>query len=187
MTRCHQRIEAPARRAAAAAVVCLLLLAVPTAAAVKKRGPGRAASPGAGRDFLSISTPQAAPQEGRWYLLESGPVSFGDVQPDVEKEMPGAIRVRVFSDREWVLKLISASPLIPLDRHDPMPLSRLAWRSRLSGGFVPLAENRPATVARGSRTEGAGELVVIDLRLRFASADEIGRYGCEVRLLLEDM
>jgi hypothetical protein len=185
-----------------------LLLLVPSAAAEKRgapperdtlRAPARSspslpvgdreapAPPAAERPSPAISTRSGVPHHGHGYLIESGPVSFGDVLPDADSEIPAAIRVRVFSDRAWALKLVATSQLILLDRHDPVPLSRLAWRSRLSGGFVPLAEDRSVTIARGSLTDGAGDLVVVDLRLRLAPADEIGRYGCVVRLLLDDM
>jgi hypothetical protein len=141
---------------------------------------------GARRPSPATSLPSGEQGDHRSYVLESGPVSFGDVVPGVASELPAAIRVRVFSDRRWSLNLVAASPLVLSDRSEAVSPARLAWRTHLSGGFVDLAENRSATIARGSRTGGAGELVVVDLRLRLAPEDEIGRYNCEVRLFLDD-
>lgn len=188
------------------AAMAALALLVPPVAAQESEVPGRAArlapalerGPEPRRDRVAreagpapVRGPAASQSlgefsDGQGYVLESGPVSFGDVLPGVESEIPGAIRVRVFSDREWVLKLVAITPMQIAGRSEPVPVARLAWRSRRSGGFVPFSDGRPATVARGSRTGGAGELVVVDVRLRLAPADELGRYGCDLKLLLED-
>ena len=170
------------------AVVGLGLFPQPPAA--QAADPARSAIRPTPRGVPARTLPISPESEGfpgpRGYVVESGPISFGDVLPGVESEIPGAIRVRVFSDRDWVLRLVAISPLRIVDRSELVPLSRLAWRSRRSGGFVPLTDDRPATVARGSATGGAGEVVVVDVRLRLGPTDEIGRYSCDLRLLLED-
>ena len=170
------------------AVVCLALLPRPAAAqaGVASRSPIRPAPRGAPTHPLPVPQESEGAPARRGYIVESGPVSFGDVLPGVGSEIPGAIRVRVWSDRDWVLRLVAISPLRTVERSEPVPLSRLAWRSRRSGGFVPLSDDRSATVARGSATGGAGEVVVVDVRFSLGPSDGIGRYSCDLRLLLED-
>jgi len=127
------------------------------------------------------------PSADSFYVIEAGVASFGDLIPGSDKYLPAAVRVRVFSERDWVLKLLPASPLLILDRGESVPLSRLAWRSASSGGFLPFDEGSPATIAQGSATGGAGQLVLIDFRMRLDPRDAIGRYGCDFRLRLETL
>lgn len=139
----------------------------------------------AARGVPSVDKRLDIPARGT-FTLESGSVSFGEVSAGTEQELPGAVRIRVFSDRDWIVKLVPAALLVS-ERGEAAPLSRLSWRSAGSGGFLPFQEGRPIPVARGSRTGGAGRMVLVDLRLRLGNADALGRFGCEFRVVLEEM
>src|SRR5262245_9527534 len=119
-------------------------------------------------------------------LLESGPVAFGEVEPGVEVEIPGAIRVRVWSDRTWALTLVPETPPCT-DGVECAPVSRIAWRTARSGRFVPLGTSRPVTFAVGHGTAGGGELVLVDLRLRLESPDPLGHYLATFRARMEEL
>ena len=135
---------------------------------------------------LARPTPATIPAiASRRCLLESGPVSFGEVQPGVDVEIPAAIRVRVWSDRTWALTL--APETLPCTNGgECASLSRIAWRTARSGRFVPLGTDRPVTFAMGHRTAGGGELVVVDLRLRLESSDPLGHYLATFRARMEE-
>jgi len=122
---------------------------------------------------------------GGWYRLESGPVSFGALVPDVAKELPGGVRARVFADRRWTLNLVPRSPLQANDGGAVVPHARLAWRSGLSAHYVALAGDQPVVVARGEATGPQGRLVVVDLRMQLDANDELGLYECTLDLILE--
>jgi len=121
------------------------------------------------------------------YILESGPVTFGSLEPGVASEIPAAIRVRVFSQSDWTLSFVPTSSLRVVEGGESVPLTRLAWRSPISGGFVPVREDGPFTIARGAPTGGAGFLVIVDARLSLAAEDPTGHYACSFRLLLEEL
>jgi hypothetical protein len=118
------------------------------------------------------------------YVIETGPVAFGDVVPEQDLNLTAAIVVRVFSDRDWRLTLDPGEPLRSLDRGRAVPLSRLAWRSQGGTVHTPFRDGAPVTVAVGPRTSGAGTLVAVDLRLRIADEDPLGSYGTSFRLEL---
>ena len=122
------------------------------------------------------------------YVIESGSVEFGNVLPDVAEIRSGAMRVRVFSDRDWVLKMTPDSRLKLFDASGgSAPMSRIAWRSPDSGGFIPVSGGHDAVIARGVATGNGGKLVVVDLELRLEPTDDLGRYGCSLRLSLESL
>jgi len=126
------------------------------------------------------------PEEG--YFIETGPVDFGRLLPGVAREIPAAVRVRVFAARDWVLRIAPDSPLRLLDgRGGVVPHSRLSWRAATTGIFSPVEDVRPAVIARGGATGPAGRLVIVDLRMLLADTDDIGQYSCDLRLMLEKL
>jgi hypothetical protein len=133
-------------------------------------------------DGRSTVTPRA--REG--YVIESGPVDFGPLEPGIPRELLAAIRVRIFAARDWTLSIVPDTPLRLLDgRNAVLPHSRLSWRSDATGGFVPVVGPRPAVVARGGATGPAGQLVVVDLRMLLGDKDEVGAYASDYRFVLE--
>ena len=94
--------------------------------------------------------------------------------------------MRVFATRDWVLKLVPSTPLRILDRGgETVPHSRLAWRTRLAGRFMPFAENGSVVVAGGMPTGAVGQLVVVDLSLLLTASDQMGHYACTFDVVLE--
>lgn len=134
-------------------------------------------------DGVVVSAP-TGPAFGMRFVVETGPVAFGEVIPDRDSLLNGALVVRVFSDRDWRLMLQPSEPLRSLDRGGMVPLSRLAWRSRGSGRHTPFQDRVAVTVASGPRTSGAGALVAVDLLLRIVDEDPLGAYGTSFRLEL---
>lgn len=132
----------------------------------------------------TVAPPPAAAPSGMRYVVESGAVSFGDVVPDQDRVVTGAILVRVFSDRDWRLQLNPGEPLRSLDRGRVVPLSRLTWRAQGAGADTPFREGAPVVVGAGPRTSGAGALVAVDLRLLIADEDPLGAYATSFRLEL---
>ena len=121
------------------------------------------------------------------FVIESNAVDFGALEPGVPAEMLAALRVRVFAARDWTLKIVPDTPMRLLDgRSASIPHSRLSWRTPATGTFVPLTGPQPKVLARGRTTGPAGQLVVVDLRMQMDDLDEIGPYGCDYRLLLEN-
>jgi len=49
------------------------------------------------------------------FIIESGAISFSEVIPGKDKDLPGSIAIRVFSDSNWRLKVVATSPLQILD------------------------------------------------------------------------
>ena len=119
------------------------------------------------------------------FVVESGPVSFGEVRHDKVTEVPGAIVVRVFSTRPWTLRLEPEAPLSVVDSGTAVPLSRLQWRSGSSSRFQPLQNVGGTEISRGPATSRGGQLVVVDLELQLADTDPTGEYGCRLRLDLQ--
>jgi hypothetical protein len=119
------------------------------------------------------------------YEIESLPVAFGDVLPGEPTEKPNALAVRVFSERNWSLRMGTDGPLVAIDGVATVPSSRLEWRTRWSGSFEGLRPGYPVVVARGAPTTGAGEVVLVDLRLSLDESDALGNYGTRIRLELE--
>jgi len=121
-----------------------------------------------------------------WWVIESGPVRFGDLVPGEGRDLPGAVRVRVYSAGSWTLKLVPQTSLRVLDRGSSIvPTSRLFWRSSGSGGYRPIPANAEVTIARGDTTRTTGETVIVDLRMVLDSNDDLGRYGIDFRVVLE--
>ncbi len=120
------------------------------------------------------------------FRLESGAVIFGRMLPGEAKQLPGSVRVRVYAEGDWVLKLAPEAPLENLDSDGaPVSSSRISWRSEQSPGFVPFQDRQPAIVARGEATGPVGRLVLVDLRMLLEDRDDLGRYECRLHLLLE--
>ena len=130
------------------------------------------------RPRLEHSDPFADPS----FVIESGPVSFGEVRHDKVTEIPGAVVVRVFSTHPWTLRLEPESPLTVVDSGTPVPVSRLQWRAARSSRFQPLQTADGTEIARGPATSRGGQLVVVDLELKLADTDPTGEYGCRLRL-----
>lgn len=130
------------------------------------------------RPRLERSDPFADPS----FVIESGPVSFGEVRHDKVTELPGAVVVRVFSTRPWTLRLEPESPLTVVDSGTAVPVSRLQWRAARSSRFQPLQTAGGTEIARGPATTRGGELVVVDLELKLDDTDPTGEYGCRLRL-----
>lgn len=118
--------------------------------------------------------------------VESGAVAFGDLVPDQDSELRQAVRVRVFSPGDWVLRLLPDSAVLVGERGAAVPVSRISWRTR-SGPYARLAAGTSPVVARGSRTGGAGELISVDLKIRLDSGDDLGRYAGNFGLVLEPL
>ena len=146
--------------------------------------PGRTVRAGAFAASRASETGLAFPGTGMRYVVESRSIAFGDVVPGEPLDIPGAIRVRVFSDRDWHLRLLPVSPLRHLERGLAVPLSRLAWRPSGAGPHHSLSEGAPQTIASGARTSGGGVLVAVDLRLATADGDPLGPYETSFRLEL---
>lgn len=118
-------------------------------------------------------------------IIESGPVSFGEVPTDREKAVEDAVMVRVFSDSEWELRLVPEAALAFDGGPEKASMSRLEWRSVGSAQWKGFRSGEPVVVGRGRPTGPSGELVSVDLRLRLNDRDPIGQYGFNLRLLLE--
>lgn len=115
--------------------------------------------------------------------IESANVAFGIVPPGQRREYPSAIVVRVRSSQPWALRLVATGPLTEKEKGNAVDWQRLQWR-RLPGSFQPFTESG-VVVARGSRTSGAGELIVIDLSLGFGPNDAVGEYSTSFRLTID--
>lgn len=134
---------------------------------------------------VALKAPDSPLDVAGTLLLESREVSFDDVIPGVPTDRPGAVALRVLSDRRWSLRLIPDSQLTVNDGQAAVPVSRLSWRSGSSGSFAEFQGGRPVVVAGGAATGGAGQPVVVDLRLELADGDPLGWYLCNLRLSLE--
>jgi len=119
------------------------------------------------------------------FIIESGAISFSEMTPGHEKDLPGCVVIRVFSEENWRLKLVATSPLQILDHTDLVPISRLKIRSRATGGFVPFQEARTVLLAQGAKTNPSGDLVLADLRLLLEDEDPVGIYSSYFRVILE--
>jgi hypothetical protein len=119
------------------------------------------------------------------FLLESGAVSFDEVIPGIDVERPGAVSLRVVSDRRWSLELAPDSRLLVSGEAASVPISRLSWRTGPSDRFAELRAGRPVVVASGSPTTGAGVHVSIDLRLRLEGSDPLGHYQTNLQLIVQ--
>ncbi len=158
---------------------------------INKRVPGDELWPRGGQRIVvhevldPVTRLETRPAKGRdaWFVLESAAVSFGDLVQDADRELPAAVTIRVFSNRYWILKLVSDSPLQVLDQF--VSLSRLAWRTGKSGMFAPLKERRPITIAQGPPTSRGGKVVAVDLRFHLEPDDPTGRYIGNLRVILE--
>ena len=118
------------------------------------------------------------------FTIESGSISFSEVIPGQDKNLPGSVAIRVFSDGNWRLLLVSDF-LRVLDRVERVPASRLMIRSRAAPEFLQFQEGRPIVIARGIKTNPAGRIVLADLRLRLEDQDPVGIYSSQLRITLE--
>jgi hypothetical protein len=141
-------------------------------------------APGTSGALESARVRPTAPAQPHFFV-ESGPITFGDVLPGLETDVPDAMVVRVFSDRQWSLRLVPTTMLLIEGRPELISLSRLHWRSTRGGAFTAFRQNAPVVVASGKATGEAGEVVVLDLRLRLQDEDPLGQYGCSFRVELD--
>lgn len=118
-------------------------------------------------------------------IVESAPVSFGEVVADRESEVADALMVRVFSDSDWELRLVPEAALGVAGRTASPSMPGLEWRGVSSSRWSGLRAGEPVVVSRGKRTGPSGELVSVDLRLRLSDRDPLGQYGFNLRLALE--
>lgn len=130
-----------------------------------------------------VQTGRMQPNETH-LIVESAPVSFGEVVANRESELEDALMVRVFSDSDWELRLVPEASGGVADRMTTSSMSGLEWRS-LSSRWSGLRVGEPVVVSRGRRTGPSGELVSVDLRLQLSDRDPLGQYGFNLRLALE--
>lgn len=183
-----------AARVARAICVATLTLVVGATAQAREPEPARGGRRDRSADHRSrgVTRLPAGPlaptpgADGAGYVVESGPVDFGSLEPGVPRELPAAVRVRVFAGGEWVLRMIADSPLRLIDAAGSFELdSALSWRSASTGTFIPVGGSRPTVVARGVATGPAGQLVIVDLRMVVGDLDGLGRYGGRYRFELD--
>lgn len=164
----------------AVAAALLLLSAAPVAAGgARERRGFTALSPGGAH----LAAP--ARDESVVLQVESGPVAFENVIPETDSVLTEAVEMRVFSPRDWILRLLPDPLLLNQDTGAAVPISRLGWRTAGSGGYAGFSQGLPVTVAHGSPTSGAGARIAIDLRLRLADTDPLGRYAGSFQVVLE--
>lgn len=118
-------------------------------------------------------------------IIESGPVSFGEVIAGEKQELTDAVIVRVISDSEWVLHLVQDSATVAGSHATIAPMEMLEWKSAQSLRWSEVRAGIPVAVSRGRRTGPGGEVVPVDLRLRVGDRDALGNYGFNLRLSLE--
>jgi hypothetical protein len=134
------------------------------------------------RSFVQPSVIASAPAQ---LIVESAPVSFGDVLADRNAELVDALIVRVFSNSDWELRLVPESAVAIAARVESPAMSRLEWKNPASVRWIGFRSGESVVVGRGKQTGPAGELVSIDLRLRLSDRDPIGQYGFNLRLAVE--
>lgn len=130
--------------------------------------------------------PVAAPS-GMHYAIESNGVAFGILIPDQASELAGAIRIRITSENDWVLKVAAPPQFLVSQEGETVPIGRMSWRSALSGVFVPFHEGQHVVVARGPATVAGPRLVTLDLRMLLQENDPVGQYECSLRIFLEPL
>lgn len=135
------------------------------------------------QDVATANTVVATTPDGGRVELESATVTFGSAIAEVQKELPSAVTIRVFSSRRWSLRLTPSSPLANSDRGEAVDWGRIQWRGR--GGRYESLSSNGVVVARGLPTGPGGEVVMIDLRLAFGASDPLGRYASTLRVGLE--
>ena len=199
----HEQRSARSRRAPmnfVCAVVAILLVNAPAHAQSRTQNAG--ADQGE-RTQVSRSAPSSASGTRRyaslpleagdssvtraWYIVERASADFGLVSPGDSATLDGALVIRVFSDRDWTLKLAPRTTTVSAGTlSSPIPASRLALRSN-STHWEPLREGIPRVIARGEATGGAGELVILDLKLDLDGRDPVGYFGAELELTLDPL
>ena len=147
---------------------------VPETAAGRERGPG---TPLFQPSVLSSSVPAL--------LVESGPVSFGEVVAGEKQELTDALIVRVISNSDWELQLVQDTATIAGSRGAMVTTEMLEWKSPQSSRWNAVRPGAPFVVSRGRSTGPGGEVVPVDLRLRVSDRDPLGQYGFNLRLSLE--
>lgn len=120
--------------------------------------------------------PSLEPRKAAELLVETRSVVFDEVVPGVDTEAPTAVVMRVVSPDPWCLRLRADGWLTGSEGGDSVSISRLSWRSPLSGNFMEFRDDHSAVVACGPPTSGAGSRVAVDLRLRFDVNDALGTY-----------
>jgi len=118
-------------------------------------------------------------------IVESGPISFGEVVVDRNAELVDALTVRVFSDSDWELRLVPEAAIGVASRVENLSMSRLEWKSSSSLKWIAFRVGEPVVISRGRQTGLSGDLVSVDLRLQLSDRDPVGQYGFNLRLALE--
>lgn len=134
-----------------------------------------------------VTRPAAqAPLQAR-YVIERADAEFGVVHPGESRELSDALVVRVFSDSGWTLSIVPVEMTISSGVvAEPIGARRLSTRANRTE-WQELNEALPTILARGSATTGAGEQVVIDLRIALEDTDPAGHLGGTLALILEPM
>lgn len=133
--------------------------------------------------------PKAPPSEGpakqAWYVVEKASADFGLVNPGQTAVIDGALLIRVFSENDWILRLAPRVASVSSGSvTERISSSRLALKTGAAGWQV-LRDGVPSVVARGKATSGAGELVILDLKLALEDRDPVGYFGAELELSLD--
>jgi hypothetical protein len=150
-----------------------------------KTTPGRNIYTSHNAHSQASSVPETTRQDAMTFIIESGAISISDLSAGHDKNLPGSVAIRIFSDRSWRLSLVASSPLQILDHMDLISISRFQIRSRATGGFVSFHEGQPVLLATGTKTKPSGELVLADLRVHIEADDPVGIFSSTFRVLLE--
>jgi hypothetical protein len=135
------------------------------------------------------TAPKAPPAEGpakqSWYVVEKASADFGLVNPGETAVIDGALLIRVFSEDAWILRLAPRVASVSSGSvTERISSSRLALKAG-AAGWQSLRDGVPSVVARGKATSGAGELVILDLKLALENRDPVGYFGAELELSLD--
>ncbi|MBW3565662.1 MAG: hypothetical protein KY459_13155 [Acidobacteria bacterium] len=129
--------------------------------------------------------PSEAPAKQSWYVVEKASADFGLVSPGQTAVIDGALLIRVFSEDAWILRLAPRVASVSSGSvTERISSSRLALKTGAAGWQV-LRDGVPSVVARGKATSGAGELVILDLKLALENRDPVGYFGAELELRLD--
>ena len=149
-----------------------------------RRGPETAAGTDRGQR-APLFQPSVASSFVPALLVESGPVSFGDVVAGERQELTDALVVRVIAEGDWELHLVQESATIAGSRGAMVMTEMLEWKSPQSSRWNAVRPGAPFVVSRGRSTGPGGVVVPLDLRLRVTDRDPLGQYGFNLRLALE--
>lgn len=129
--------------------------------------------------------PSERPAKHSWYVVEKASADFGLVNPGQTAVIDGALLIRVFSEDAWILRLAPRVASVSSGSvTERISSSRLALKTG-AAGWQSLRDGVPSVVARGKATSGAGELVILDLKLALEDRDPVGYFGAELELSLD--